>query len=409
MPSLRASIRAALGGLPRTYWTLWWGLLVNRLATFVVAFLATYLVRVRGFGVAEAGRIAALYGVGLTAAGPLGGALADRWGRRSTMIAGLLTAAAGVAALPFTTSRPLLAALALTCGLTGQLYQPAMSAAVADVVPAPDRTRAFALVYWAVNIGLAAGLLVAGVLAERSFTALFLADAGTSLAFALIVWARVPETRPAALVPEPVLRGFGRVLEDRTFLVFLALQLLALMVFVQWQLGLPLDMTAHGFGPGGYALLMALNCIGCVLLTPVLAPRVAGRDPGRVLAAMAVLFGLGYGVNALGGSRAVYAVGTALWTVGEVVGFPVASALVAELAPADLRGRYQGSYAMVWGLALTLGPLAGGEVYGRGGSAALWIACLALALLVAAGHLLAGYGRRRRTAAAETVPSAPAA
>ncbi len=394
MASVRDTLRAAIGGLPGTFWTLWWGLLVNRLATFVVAFLATWLVRVRGFTPSEAGRIAALYGVGLTLAGPLGGALADRLGRRPTMIGGLVTGAVAVGVLPFVSERPLLALLAFLAGLTGQLYHPAMSAAVADVIPAADRARAFGLIYWAVNLGLASGLLLAGLLAERSFTALFLFDAGTSLAFAAIVWARVPETRPPDLVPEPVIRGFGRVLADRAFVPFLLLQLLALMVFVQWQLGLPLDMTGSGFGPGAYAFLMALNCVGVVLLQPVLGPRLSRADPARLLAAMALLFGLGFGVNALGGSLAVYAVGTALWTVGEVVGFPVASALVAEMAPADLRGRYQGSYTMVWGLALTLGPLAGGELYGRGGGRALWLACLALALLVSAGHLLAGGARR---------------
>jgi len=398
MASVRDALRTAIGGLPRTFWTLWWGLLVNRLATFVVAFLAAWLVRVRGYGAPEAGRIAALYGVGLTVAGPLGGALADRLGRRPTMLGGLVAGAAAVGALPFVTARPLLGLLAFLAGLTGQLYHPAMSAAVADVVPAAHRARAFGLIYWAVNLGLAAGLLLAGLLAERSFTALFLLDAGTSLAFAAIVWARVPETRPPGLVPEPVLRGFGRVLGDRAFVPFLLLQLAALMVFVQWQLGLPLDMTGHGFGPGSYAFLMALNCLGVVLLQPLLGPRLSRADPARLLAVMALLFGLGFGVNALGGSLPVYAVGTALWTVGEVVGFPVASALVAELAPADLRGRYQGSYSMVWGLALTLGPLAGGELYGRGGSRALWLACLALALGVSAGHLVAGAARRRRAA-----------
>jgi MFS family permease len=262
-------------------------------------------------------------------------------------------------------------------------------------VPASERSRAFGLVYWAVNIGLTAGLLLAAVLAERSFTALFLSDAGTSLAFALIVWARVPETRPAGLAPEPVVRGFGRVLSDRAFVPFVLLQLLVLVIFVQWQLGLPLDMAAHGFGPSAYAILMAANCAGVVLLQPLLGPLLSRRDPARLLAAQALLVGLGFGVNALGGSLWVYGLGTALWTLGEVVGFPTAAALAAELAPAELRGRYQGAYSMAWGLALTLGPIAGGELYGRGGGRTLWLACLLLALFLAAGHLAAGAARRR--------------
>src|SRR6266851_2264706 len=67
----------------------------------------------------------------------------------------------------------------------------------------------------------------------------------------------------------------------------------------------------------------------------------------------------------------VYGIGGTLWTVGEVVGFPVASALVANLAPAALRGRYQGAFAMCWGVAFTLSPLGAGEALQRRGGRTL--------------------------------------
>src|SRR5262249_31425528 len=112
-----------------------------------------------------------------------------------------------------------------------------------------------------------------------------------------------------------------------------------------------------------------------------------------------ILFGAGFGINAVGGSLVVYAVGTTLWTVGEVVGFPVASAMVANLAPAALRGRYQGAFAMCWGVAFTLSPLGAGESIQRLGARALWVLCLAVALAVAALHLLTAGPRRSRLVA----------
>ena len=111
------------------------------------------------------------------------------------------------------------------------------------------------------------------------------------------------------------------------------------------------------------------------------------------------LFGLGYGVNALGDSMWTYALGTTAWTVGEVVGFPAASALVADFAPTNLRGRYQGAFAMMFDLAMTLGPLLGGELLARGGGRLLWTVCLGLALAVAVGQLLARGPRERRLTA----------
>lgn len=397
--ALRQRFAAAAGGLPGVFWMLWWGLIVNRLASFVVAFLSIYLVRDRGFRPAQAGLVLALYGAGMTVAGPLGGLLADRFGRRATMLLGLLLGAGAVAALAVARAPALLAVCAFFASAAGDLYRPAMSASVADLVPPEDRSRAYGLVYWAVNLALSVGLMLGGLLAERGIAALFLADAGSSLLAALLLFLRVPETRPAGLLHEPALRGLARVFADRAYLSFLVLHILALTVFTQWQLALPIDMAAHGLGPSAYAFLMALNCAGVVVLQPLIAPRLSRLDAAWMLALSSALFGAGYGINAVGGSLWVYGIGTALWTVGEVVGFPVASTLVANLAPPALRGRYQGAFSMCWGLSLVLSPLAAGAALQHLGPRALWLLCLAVAACVSLGHLLTAQPRRLRLAA----------
>jgi MFS family permease len=397
--ALTQRFRSATSGLPTVFWTIWWGLVVNRLASFVLAFLSIYLVRDRGFSPAEAGRVLALYGVGFTIAGPLGGLLADRIGRRATMVMALVLGASAVASLTFARAPAVLAALAFCCAAGGDMYRPAMSAAVADVVPPIDRARAYGLVYWAVNFALSVGLFLGGIVAQKSIRALFLADAASSIAAATIILLRVPETRPGNVVHEPAVRGLAKVFADGPFVSFLLLQLAALAVFTQWQLALPIDMGNHGLGPAAYAFLMALNCAGVVLLQPILSPRLHRFDAGRLLALSALLFGAGYGVNALGGNLLVYGIGTALWTIGEVIGFPVASTLVANLAPPALRGRYQGAFAMSWGVAFTVSPIATGEVMERFGARSLWLLCLFVAVAVSAGHLMTAESRRRRLAA----------
>jgi MFS family permease len=375
---------------------------VNRLASFVATFLAFYLVRERGFSPAEAAPVVALFGVGVLVAAPVGGVLADAIGRRRTMLLSFVTGAISVAALGFVRSAPALAALTFVASATSELYRPAMNAAVADVVPPADRGRAWGLSYWAMNLGWVVGLAIGGFLASRSFTALFLADAATTLAFALVVLRRVPETRPPGTRAHSPLAGLARVLQDGPFVAFLVLHLVALTVFVQFQFTLPLDMDAKGLGPGLFAAVMILNGAGVVLLQPVQA-ALAGRHLGSPhLAASAALFGIGYGLHALAAvlpPLPVYAAAAVVWTVGEVIGFPVAAALVADLAPAELRGRYQGAFSMCWGLAFALAPVLGGRVLTTFGPTALWLACLGAGLLVAAGHLAAAPARRRRLAA----------
>jgi MFS family permease len=388
---------------------------VNRLATFVATFLALYLVRQRGLAPDAAGRIVSLFGVGVLVAGPLGGTLADVLGRRATMLLSLGLGALAVGTIGFLREPWLLGLFAFLAAATSEMYRPAMNAAIADLVPPHDRTRAYGLVYWAVNLGWSVSLSFAGLVAERSFVALFLADAVTTLGFAALIFLRVPETRPAGLHAHSPLAGLARVFRDGQFMVFLGLSLTALVIFLQFQLAAPLDMAAHGIRPALFSALLALNGVGVVILQPLVGAWLRRRDGARLLAVSALLFGMGFGVNALAGTAAadvvgvlpIYLAGVALWTVGEVVGFPVAAALVADLAPVDLRGRYQGAFSMSWGVAFTISPLLGGEVMTRFGSRTLWLGCLVVGAFVALGHLAVAGPRRRRLAASRAEERAP--
>jgi MFS family permease len=207
---------------------------------------------------------------------------------------------------------------------------------------------------------------------------------------------RIPETRPVHHPRAPLLQGLVRVFHDGPYVAFLLLHLVVLVVFTQFQLAAPLDYAAHGVGPVAFSFLMALNGILVVLLQPLVAPKLQAYDGARVLALSTLLVGVGYGLNWFAGSVPAYVAACVLYTVGEVLGFPVASAIVADLAPADLRGRYQGAFSMIWGLAFTLSPLIGGEVLHRWGGRTLWVGCLVTCLVIAAAHLAAGPARRRR-------------
>ncbi len=393
-----ARLRALAGSLPPAFWVLWWGTLLNRAASFVAAFLGLFLVEERGLGLEAAGAVVALFGVGGIAGAVVGGAVADRMGRRFTMLLSLGVNAAAVGSLAAARGTTAVAVLTLVAGLSGQTYTPAATAAVADVVPYPERRRAFGLTYWAANVGYGIGFAVAAAVGPRSLPALFVLDAATTAGFlALVAW-RLPETRPAGAGRDPVLGGLRRVVTDGTFMAFLGLHLLALLVFTQWELMFPADVAAHGVGRAGYALLMWLNCVGGIVLQPLVGGWIARRDPTRSLVASALLFGVGYGLNAFATGLPAYAVGVALWTLGEVLCLPVAAALPAALAPPELRGRYQGVFATVFAGAFALSPWLSGALAARAGARAVWLACLGIGVLAALGHLAAGPARRRALA-----------
>lgn len=402
--TLKKALLAHVGGLPSLFWWLWVGALVNALATFVFVFLAVYLTA-RGFDPEQVGLVVAGYGLGALAGGPLAGTLADRLGRRPTLLGGLLATASAAAFLGIVQAPSLVVAGVFAFGLAAASVRPTLFAAVADLVPAVDRPRAFGLLYWANNVGISVSAIAGGLIGARSWVALFLADGATTLLFALLVWRRVPESRTApppdagdragagGRVPD---RGWAAVLADGPFLALVPVFVVFVVVFFQFQAALPMAMARAGFGAAQIGSVMAVNGALIAALQPFAARIYAGRDKGRVLALGALLVGAGYGAYAFCTTAPQYALATALWTLGEITTTPVAHGLVAELAPPDLRGRYNGLYALSFGAGQTLAPLAGGMILARAGPGALFGGCLVVGLAVAAAHLVLGAGRRAR-------------
>lgn len=387
-------------GLPTSFWRLWLATLVNKLGGFVVPFLALFLGSERQVSAATTGLVVACFGVGGMLAGPVGGALADRVGRKRTVVAGMGLSAVAMMALTQPSS-PL--GLAVTCFFLGaamELPRPATSALVADLVPEADRPRAYGALYWAANLGFACAALLAGVASSLSFFALFVVDALTCLACAAIVALGVPEVRQTAERGSraSAASDLTRPFRDPAFLRFFAASVTVALVFFQFHVAMPLDMRAHGVTTSEYGVLVALNGVLVVALQPF-APRVTGRmSHGAALALGAVLNGAGFGLLALVDGVFGYAVAIATFTAGEVLMAPVNPTVVAALAPPSLRATYQGAFLLSYSLAAAVSPLLGGALLSSLGGPVLWGGCFALGLVGAALHLSATGSRQRAVA-----------
>jgi MFS family permease len=383
-------------GLPRTYWYLWTGALINRLGGFVFPFLALYLTQARHLTVAEAGLVVSLYGLGSIGSGPVGGVLADRLGRRATLLLGFVVSATAMLQLGVARAPAHIAASTLLLGFCADLYRPALQATVADVVPPEARTRAYGYLYWAVNLGFSGAVMIAGLLASQSYLLLFVGDAATTLCFGVVVFLRVPETHPErdAAVRRPV--SLLQPYRDGVLMSFIATQCLVLIVFLQFLSTLPLDMSAHGVSAKMYGSLAAINGVLICILQPTAIRLVQRFARGRVLAVSALLTGVAAGAAGFAHTPSQYALVLALWTLGELGFSPVAPTLVADLSPVELRGSYQGVSNMTFGAASCLAPALGSVVLGRFGPPALWGSCFGLSLVAAALHLTIAPRRRRR-------------
>jgi len=194
--TLQTAVGSRFGGLPRTFWIVFVGMIANRIGTMVIPFMVFYLGS-RGISTTDTGAIIVALGIGGMVGPPLGGLLADRFGPRLAVIVGLVVTPFSFGALLAAPTPFMLGVAATLLGVTGSVYKPAASAMVGEVVGPQSRLKAFSLLHWGFNIGTAVAAGAAGFLAERGYWLLFLIDGITCLVYALIVLCRHTE-RPAA-------------------------------------------------------------------------------------------------------------------------------------------------------------------------------------------------------------------
>jgi MFS family permease len=376
-PTLIASLR----GLPRPVWILFAGTFLNKFGAFVIPFLSLYLTS-RGFSIKHAGVAMGAYGVGHFLACLVGGHLADSLGRRPTIALSMFSTAVVMLLLPFAESFPAILTLTMLAGLTGELYRPASSALLADLIPQGQRIRAFAAYRMAFNAGWAFGPATAGLLAKYSFTWLFIGDAVTSLLYGIIALVALPTGVKAATKEAGWGEAFDLIKKDTRFHQIIISSLLIGLVFFQMVSTLGLHLTHIGYSASTYGLLISMNgllVVLCELPLTTISQRVGFHR--------SMIFGyicVGVGFAALGAVHLLPAIVLCMvvFTIGEMLTMPIAVAQIADLAPANMRGRYMGAYGFTWATSLTFAPIMGSTLFAFH-PAALWVTCGIIALVAA--------------------------
>ncbi|MFD9237294.1 MDR family MFS transporter [[Kitasatospora] papulosa] len=391
----------AARGLPAAFWWIWLSILVNWTGGFAGPVLALYLTLDRGYSAYQAGLVVSMIGLGAILGTVCGGITADRFGRRTTLVLAHCWTAASMILVGWCESPVPLAGAALALGAGQTAARPAMQAALTDVVAVEDRQRAFALNYWALNLGVAMSGVLAGIMVTHGYLLVFLADAAATLLCAVIVMAKVRETRPVAGAGQAgpdtkdVPRTSGSVLRDRRFVLFVLTTLVFATVYQQVRTTLPVTMSQDGYAPSAYALLHGLNALLVVLLQIPLTMLVRSRSRAAALTAGGLLLGAGLGLTAFATGPLVLVFCVVVWTMGEMLQAPAGIAEVSDRAPERQRGRYQGFYGTAWSAAAFVAPAGAGWVLDHGGAATLWTTCAVGGLLSAVGYAFTAGSRHR--------------
>ncbi|MEZ4765955.1 MAG: MFS transporter [Calditrichia bacterium] len=381
---------ASFTGLPRAAWLLSFVILVNRSGSMILAFMTLYLTTERGFSVPDAGKLVSLYGLGALTGAMLGGWLTDRFDAIKVQVFSLFFGGLSIFALGYAVNIWMIGLLIFLVSLISESYRPAHMSAMALVCPPEKRVRGFALSRLAINLGMSIGPAAGGFLARVDYHLLFWVDGITCiLAGFLVIFFFRKSPLVAGESANPVVASTISPWRDTIFLIVMAFMILVGATFNQAFNTWPIYLKEfHTFIESDIGLMMALNAFLIVIFEMPIIHRLEHIRPMRLMAVGVVFFYLGFALLPLGSGIVFIAFTVVMWTIGEMLIFPVVAGFVAQRASERHRAKYMGLFSLGFGVSFVIGPTLGTWAYAVVGANEFWYCVGAVGFITLTGFML---------------------
>ena len=381
---------------PSHFWVLTGTSFIDRLGgALIFPFFSLYLTQKFGVGMTEVGYLFLIFSCGSFFGNMLGGALTDKFGRKAVLLFGLMISGLSSLAMGLINDLTWFYALAALVGLLGDVAGPAQQAMVADLLPEGKRNEGFGILRVAVNLAFTIGPAIGGLMASRSYLLLFIADALSSLITAAIAYALLPETKPESSVEAKqenfvdTIKGYGGVLGDGIYMIFILFSILGMMVYIQLNSSLAVYLRdIHNIPPQGFGYLLSMNALIVVVFQFWVSRKISGKPPFLMMAVGMVFYTTGFAMFGFVSVYALFVVAIVLITIGEMISMPTSQAVTAQLAPENMRGRYMAMFGLVWLIPMATAPLAAGLIMDNYNPNWVWYACGIVGLLAVGGYLI---------------------
>jgi MFS family permease len=322
----------------------------------------------------------------------LGGAAADRMGRKVVLIASLILSSLSALGMGFAPSLEIFVVVVVVVGTLSSIGGPAHEAVVADLLPQEKRAEGFGMIRVIFNMAVIIAPPIAGLLIAHSYLTLFIVDAVISIICAGIVLFALPETKPqgkAHSKPETMKQtfaGYRQVFQDTRFLAFIGVTVMMTLVYMNMNSTLGVFLRdQYALPEVRYGALLSINAILVVLFQFALTRRLQKYKPLLMMAAGSLLYAIGFALYGLVSTFALFIVAMIIITIGEMVVSPFQHSLVANFAPEDMRGRYMAVSGLTWSIAFTIGPYFAGLILDSTHPNLLWAFCGLMGILATLG------------------------
>lgn len=366
--------KEAYSGLPREAWLLASVVLINRSGSMVLFFMSLYFTKKLGFEVSTAGKLVSMYGLGSLIGSYIGGLLSDMIGPKRVQLLSLFFSGVGYIFLGTLTTLNSIAITLLILAIVTDAFRPANMTAMAEVCNGKNRARGFALNRLAMSIGLAIGPAVGGFLATLDYGYLFWVDGLTCIlagVFFLLIFRKslraigTESYRNDKVVHSPW--------KDSVFLGLLGLLLIIGIVFFQIFNTWPLYLKEkYGLIENQFGFLLTLNCFMIILIEMVLIHLLEKKNILRVTSLGALLIFTGFFLLPYGDNYAYVIFTLIIWTLGEILVFPLTATFISNRATDENRGKYMGMFTFTFSTSFVIGPMAGAWIYDTYGPSFLW-------------------------------------
>jgi MFS family permease len=372
---------------------MFWGMLISTIGSSMIwPFLMIYIKGRVNYPLSTVTFLTTINAASGLISALLAGPITDRIGRKWVLVFSLIGNGMVYLFMSQASTLPAFAVLMAFSGIFNPIYRVSSDAMVADLIPPERRPDGYALLRLSNNAGISIGPSLGGILIVISYSFAFFFAAAGLMIYGLLMAFLAVETIPVNTSTQSLghtFRGYLTVFRDRPFVSFVVIFILVQMTAVLMWVLLPVyTHDQFNIPENKYSLIPTTNALMVVFFQVLITKYTRKYPPLPVLALGSLLFAVGVGSVALGGSFSSFWTSMVIMTIGELILMPTASTYIAYLAPAEMRGRYMSISGLTWNVAYGIAPITGGYLNDNIAPRAIWIGGLVTGLAAFLGYFI---------------------